>query len=523
MQDKHQADDSEPKEKAGPVGGGAQGGQQPPNADPDDFELPDPREVNRAESARLKAEKKQQRRRQTGVGTAARLLEQACKRHPGDLHRQIAAFMLEVKLFAGVGRPREVSELTRTTFGDVLHRWVNDLKAVNCRVQNIRELGRVHALRVLKFYADRGDSAGWLQTQTSCMRRFFALTGRPEVLPAGSEWIELVTKEGIDPARLERKQIAVESKSWEELGVDPLALIEAIRQEFPIIAVQMELQIAFGLRLNESMQFEPFQCDAGTKILVIRGTKGGRPRTVDLDADPTIAAWQREILGRAAEIARKHAKRRVATPGLTLIQSRNHYNYVMRKFGVTKAAQGVTSHGPRHAFAAARFKAVSGLPAPVEGKVPSEVYRQNAAALGEAAQHVTEQLGHARRSITGAYLGSVPMLGKLQEQQLRAYVAQLERAEVIDYFLGAHVVDAWITGRAAFGLAVSADDPLELTVRVDQPVIDSVRCAKELEGGLAAFLSLPILVMFWLNSDEIPQGVEIRIVRSKDQGDAVAA
>lgn len=67
----------------------------------------------------------------------------------------------------------------------------------------------------------------------------------------------------------------------------------------------MELQIAFGLRLNESMQFEPFQCDAGTKILVIRGTKGGRPRTVDLDPDAAIAAWQRDILNRAAEIARQ--------------------------------------------------------------------------------------------------------------------------------------------------------------------------------------------------------------------------
>jgi integrase len=521
MQDKHQDDDSEPKEQPGSAEGGDQSGSQPP--DPEDFELPDPREVNRAESERLKAEKKRERRRQTGVGTAVRLIAQVCKAYPGDPHRQIAAFLRGAKLYAGVGRPREVSELTRTNFGTVLHCWVDDLTPVNCRIQNITELRRTHAMRVLKYYVDRGDSAGWLQTKTSCMRRFFALIGRPEVLPVGSEWIELVKKAGIDPARLERHQIAVESKSWHELGVDPLKLIEAIREEFPVIAVQMELQIAFGLRLNESMQFEPFQCDAGTKILVIRGTKGGRPRSVDLDADPQIAAWQRDILDRAAEVARKHGKRRVATPGLTLVQSRNHYNYVMRKFGITKAALGVTSHGLRHAFAAARFKAVSGLPAPVEGKVPSAVYRQNADALGEAAQHVTEQLGHARRSITGAYLGSVPMLAKIQEQQLGAYVAQLERAEAIALFFGAGATEAWITGRAASGLVVSADHPLELAVRVDDTVVDLEGCATKLQDGLAGVLQLPLKVSLWLKPDEMPQGVEVRIVRPNDEADAVAA
>jgi hypothetical protein len=60
----------------------------------------------------------------------------------------------------------------------------------------------------------------------------------------------------------------------EQLGpkeVNPLRLlksIEAICQEFPAVAVQMELQIGFGLRLNESLQFEPFRCDPGNKIFV---------------------------------------------------------------------------------------------------------------------------------------------------------------------------------------------------------------------------------------------------------------
>lgn len=521
MEDKQHDDESERKQQAGALGNGAEDHQQPANEDHDDIHLPDPREVNRAERERRKAEKRQERRRQTGVGTAVRLVAQVCKAYPGDPHRQTAAFCRDVKLFAGVGRPREVSEKTRTTFGEVMHRWVDDVKVVNCRIQNIDELRRVHALRVLKYYADRGHSAGWLQTQTSYMRRFFALTGRPEVLPVGREWLELVSKAGIDTARLERHQIAAESKSWQELGVDPLKLIEAIRQQFPIIAVLMELQIAFGLRLNESMQFEPFQCDAGTKVLVIRGTKGGRPRTVDLDPDAAIAAWQRDILNRAAEIARQHKKRRVAIPGLTLAQSRNHYMYVMRKFGITKSALGVTSHGLRHGFAAARFKTVSGLPAPVEGKLPSAVYRQNASSLGEAAQHVTEQLGHARRSITGAYLGSVPMLARIQGQQLRAYLAQLEGAEAIQHFLDAGAVEAWITGCAASGLTVSAHDPLELTVRFDRSVPDFDSRARQIANGLNASLKFPVTVLPWRHSADMPQGVEIRILPPADNDEPV--
>lgn len=136
--------------------------------------------------------------------------------------------------------------------------------------------------------------------------------------------------------------------------VNPLRLvksIEAIRQEFPAVAVQMELQIGFGLRLNESLQFEPFRCDSGNKILVYRGTKQG--------------SWH-------------------------------------------------TPRALRHASAAAGIKSVSGLPAPLEQELPSSVYRQHPAALSQLQQQVTEHLGHSPTSITAAYVGAVPVLGRLQ-------------------------------------------------------------------------------------------------------------
>lgn len=55
--------------------------------------------------------------------------------------------------------------------------------------------------------------------------------------------------------RMERAGRSGDGADDRQLGVHPL--VEAIRQEFPITAAQMELQIAFGLRLNESTQLVP--------------------------------------------------------------------------------------------------------------------------------------------------------------------------------------------------------------------------------------------------------------------------
>ena len=51
----------------------------------------------------------------------------------------------------------------------------------------------------------------------------------------------------------------------------------------------------------------------------------------------------------------------------SLKQWENRYNYVLRKFGVTKKALGVTSHGLRHESANLMYEKITGEKSSVRG------------------------------------------------------------------------------------------------------------------------------------------------------------
>lgn len=96
------------------------------------------------------------------------------------------------------------------------------------------------------------------------------------------------------------------------------------------------------------------------------------------------------------------------------------------------------------------------------------------------------------------------MLDKVRRQRLRAFVAQLERAEATDHFLTTCVTEAWPTRCAAFGLTVSAVEPLELAVRFDKAVVDLARNATKLRDRLAGTPQLPMRVSFGLKPGQAP-------------------
>ena len=73
----------------------------------------------------------------------------------------------------------------------------------------------------------------------------------------------------------------------------------------------------------------------------------------------------------------------------------------MKRHGITQAQFGITAHGLRHEYAQGRYRACSGVEAPVRGGPVIESARDTAARLT-----VAQELGHARKQISGAYLGS---------------------------------------------------------------------------------------------------------------------
>jgi len=161
----------------------------------------------------------------------------------------------------------------------------------------------------------------------------------------------------------------------------------------PRVALQLELQHAFGLRVRESLELRPHLADKVTYLAVNVGTKGGRDRTVPIDTQA-----KRELLDRAKTFAEKNSSTSDQTK--TLAQVKGHYYNVMRQAGITKKQAGITSHGLRHGEANDKYKAITGVDSPVRGggKVDKEL--DNHARLV-----IAEELGHSRENITTHYLG----------------------------------------------------------------------------------------------------------------------
>src|SRR5262245_13716811 len=91
----------------------------------------------------------------------------------------------------------------------------------------------------------------------------------------------------------------------------------------------------------------------------------------------------------------------LADPTRRLVQNLNRLRTVMKKFGVTHETLGVTPHGLRHEYAGDRYESVAVIRAPVRGGSAPD------AAIDERARlEVAEELGHSRKQVVSAYLGS---------------------------------------------------------------------------------------------------------------------
>jgi len=451
---------------------------------------PQARDTQRHSNDRKKA------RQDAGAGLA--ITREAMRKFPHDPKRQMAHFLERVDLNAWTGRRREVSEKTRHDMGDSLLRALRELRECRLPVRNISEIGQPHALALLQRWQRAGQGASTIQTKMSFLRKFLTLIGKPSAVPRGSELYKLLSQKGLDTDGLTRSKVLVQSKTWESMGVDPKELIQQVAERDPLVSIQLELQWAFGLRVMEALQIEPSVSDEGSKLVVLRGAKGGRPRTVSFDDDLATAEWQRDVLERAKKIAQQHPKRRLAKPGLSLVQSRNRFNYVVRQFGITQKDLGVTAHGLRHQFAARRFEALAGLSTMASGQTPVTEYRAKPREVERAQLDVSQQLGHWRKDVTSSYLGSVGMLGRESRKRMSNWIDLVEGNPLaLQALAEAGVKEAWIAGRAAMGLPLAPGEKLTLVVRMEigpntQERLDALagRLDQRIARGVALMLHL---------------------------------
>jgi len=162
------------------------------------------------------------------------------------------------------------------------------------------------------------------------------------------------------------------------------------------VAVIAQLAMDLGLRSKEASLMNAKaaleQAQSQGTVSVSDGTKGGRERTVPITSERQIQA-----LKNAASIQGNH---RSLVPS---DQSWKGFRGGELRNGRETVAQGTGSrgiHDLRATYAAERYQAIVGHPAPCNGGKIED--RQ---ADLEARQQIAEELGHGRISVVSAYIG----------------------------------------------------------------------------------------------------------------------
>lgn len=198
-----------------------------------------------------------------------------------------------------------------------------------------------------------------------------------------------------------RSGIAEQDKSWSAKEIDARQVIEQIARYDKFVGIQLAMQLAYGLRRQEAMMLIPslaFMEVRGIRMLMIdRGSKGNRARLVKRviseDADLRIL-----------ELAKKLSNDKTGSTipsDKTLDQWINYYKSVMRKFGITKAELGVTSHGLRHQFLNDLYEILTGVPSAARGGEKPAIDVHELAQL-----EISKVAGHNRPGISNAYVSS---------------------------------------------------------------------------------------------------------------------
>lgn len=377
-------------------------------------------------------------RNQTGIGRD--LIKRIEARYPGNPKKQLKEFFAKFEMPAATGRRRTVSFRTVNAMVAVVSKTIDDLAepSVNMRLENLSNLSGKNVRAVTELWIERGMSPSYLASQNTALRRITTWFGKPDAVPRLSDMLGPGAADAY-----KRSYTAVQTKSWEEKGVDIEAVFEAMDEKCPVTGLQLRLVLVNGLRVREAMMFRPHVADRGTELYVSDGTKGGRARFV-----PITSEHQREIVDKCKLLAAGNRRGIVSPrPEGKLAANIKHFYYLCAKIGITKKDLGITAHGLRHTYVNRRYEQLTGQKAPVDGGGMVERKVERA-----AKQIIAEAVGHSRPQIVGCYTGHPVTLNRLQAAAQRKLCVTLgSDAELLRISRAADFAAVYVLGLAAEG------------------------------------------------------------------------
>jgi integrase len=288
---------------------------------------------------------------------------------------------------AATGSPKTLSMQTQKCRTMTLGKSFEELRQNGFALQSPYSLKHKHVQFLVNFWLRRKLTRGTIENKLTYLRSLADWTRKPELVGTLADYVD---RENHD---LLRSHVPRIDKSWVANGIDAERKIKEVAATDRNVAVQLKLQAAFGLRVEESFLLRPAQAVRNDGLLhVTRGTPGGRDRLVPI-------GLRLAVLEEAAVLSNLYTGTTIPH-GYTKQQWRDRYYHVLRKHGVRHSGIGVTSHGLRHQFLQQMYETLAGAPAPIKQQ------RESASAKlhREARQRVVQAAGHSDVSKSNAYL-----------------------------------------------------------------------------------------------------------------------
>ena len=274
-------------------------------------------------------------------------------------------------------RNRDGSYATRVDRERQLTAIANQLHNLGYRGMSINSLRQKHVQSLVDLWLDQQVSAGTIKNRMAHMRWWAEKINRSSVIANANIYYGIPDRQFVSSVN---KAVSLSKEDFQRIND-------------PFVRMSLQLQQAFGLRREEALKICPHWADRQTYLRLKSGwTKGGRPRTI-----PIISVEQRAVLEAAKKLA---AWGSLIPADLTYVRQLRRYEHACTYAGLSKL------HGLRHAYAQARYRALTGWNCPSAGgpnrpQLTADQRRGDRAARLQ----ISAELGHEREQITAVYLG----------------------------------------------------------------------------------------------------------------------
>lgn len=284
---------------------------------------------------------------------------------------------------------KAVSFATQTARREILEKGFSDLRKLGYKLENVKGFKERHIMALSKSWEEKKLSASTIQNRISIFRIFSEWIGKAGMVRASDIYVK-------NPENVKRHYVAQNDKTWSGKNILLEEKLEQLQKRDKYVAIQLELQRAFGLRMKEAALLKPYMADKEHYLAVNWGTKGGRPRSVQIQT-----GYQRDVLTRAKSILSSQHNSMVPND-YTAKQWKDHYYYICRQAGIDRK-HGITSHGLRHERLNEIYSEITGNASPIKQNNSDFCVDTDLDKI--ARQEIAEIAGHSRVGISKAYVG----------------------------------------------------------------------------------------------------------------------